>query len=393
MILSKRVTALAESATLAVSSKAAAMKKQGIDVISFGAGEPDFDTPANVKDAAKKALDEGKTKYATPASGILAAKEGVCAKFKRENGLTYEPSQVLITVGGKEALYLAFSALINEGDEVILPAPYWVSYPEQIKLNGGVPVILSGAEANSFKLRPDEIAAAITPKTKVLVLNYPSNPGGFCYSPEEVRAIADVVVKHDLVVFSDEMYDRLLYGDQKFLSFAAARPEAYGKTVTFNAGSKTYSMTGWRVGYAAGPKEIIGAMAKLQSQTTSGPATFNQWGLAEALQGDQSSVEKMRQEFEKRAQYMHQRLNELPGVRCAQPTGAFYAFPNVSGTFKKLGVKGSLEFSSKVLEQAKVALVPGIAFGSDEHVRLSFATGMEQIKKGIDRLAEFLSQG
>jgi len=390
MRLSRRVTALAESATLAVSSKAAAMKKQGIDVVSFGAGEPDFDTPANVKEAAKKALDEGKTKYATPASGILPAKEAVCAKFRRDNNLTYDPSQVIITVGGKEALYLAFSALIDEGDEVLLPAPYWVSYPEQIKLNGGRPVILPGAEANSFKLRPAEIEAAITPKTRVLVLNYPSNPGGFCYTPEEVRAIADVVAKHDLIVFSDEMYDRLLYGNQKFLSFAATRPEAYAKTVTFNAGSKTYSMTGWRVGYAAGPKEIISAMAKLQSQTTSGPATFNEWALAAALQGDQSSVETMRQEFERRAEYMYKRLNELPGVRCVRPTGAFYAFPNVSATYRRLGVQGSLEFSSKVLDEAKVALVPGIAFGSDEHVRLSFATSMEQIKKGLDRLAAFL---
>ncbi len=392
MKLSKRVTALAESATLAVSSKAAAMKKQGIDVVSFGAGEPDFDTPANVKDAAKKALDEGKTKYATPASGILPAKEAVCSKLKRENNLTYEPSQVIITVGGKEALYLAFSALIDEGDEAILPAPYWVSYPEQIKLNGGKVITLAGDESNSFKLRPDQIAAAITPRTKVLIMNYPSNPGGFCYSPEEVRAIADVVSRHDIVVFSDEMYDRLLYGNQRFLSFAAVGPEAYARTVTFNAGSKTYSMTGWRVGYAAGPKPIIDAMAKLQSQTTSGPATFNQWALAEALNGDQSSVETMRKEFERRAEYMHKRLNELPGVRCVPPTGAFYAFPNVSGTYKKLGVKGSLDFSAKVLEEAKVALVPGIAFGSDEHVRLSFATGMEQIRKGLDRLAEFLSK-
>ncbi len=392
MRLSKRVMALAESATLAVSSKAAQMKKEGIDVVSFGAGEPDFDTPSNVKEAAKKALDEGKTKYATPASGILPAKEAVCLKLKRENNLTYDPSQVIITVGGKEALYLAFSALIDEGDEVILPAPYWVSYPEQIQLNGGKVITLMGDESNSFRLRPDQIAAAITPKTKALVLNYPSNPGGFCYTPEDIRAIATVVVKHDLVVFSDEMYDRLLYGNQRFLSFAATGPEAYAKTVTFNAGSKTYSMTGWRVGYAAGPKEIIAAMAKLQSQTTSGPATFNQWGLAEALKGDQSSVEVMRKEFERRAEYMHKRLNEIPGVTCVQPTGAFYAFPNVSGTYRKLGVKGSLEFASKVLEQAKVAVVPGSAFGSDEHVRLSFATSMEQIRKGLDRLAEFLSK-
>jgi len=391
MKLSDRVNALAESATLAVSSKAAAMKKEGIDVVSFGAGEPDFDTPANVKEAGKKAIDEGKTRYATPASGILPAKEAVCSKLKRENDLTYEPSQVLITVGGKEALFLAFSAIVNPGDEVLLPSPYWVSYPEQIKLCGGKVVYLAGDEANSFKLKPEQIAAAITPRTRVLVMNYPSNPGGFCYAPEDIRAIAEIVVRHDIVVFSDEMYDRLLYGNQRFLSFAAAHPDAYRKTITFNAGSKTYSMTGWRIGYAAGPKEIIGAMAKLQSQTTSGPATFNQWALAEALNGDQSSVEKMRREFERRAEYMHRRLNAIPGVKCVQPTGAFYAFPNVSGTYRKLGVSGSLEFASKVLEQAKVALVPGIAFGSDAHVRLSFATSMEQIQKGLDRLAEFLA--
>lgn len=392
MKLSRRVMELAESATLAVSSKAAQMKKESIDVVSFGAGEPDFDTPTNVKEAAKKAIDDGKTKYATPPSGILPAKEAVCAKLKRENNLTYDPSQVIITVGGKEALYLAFSALIDEGDEVILPAPYWVSYPEQIKLNGGKVVTLMGDESNNFRLRPDQIAAAITPRTRALVMNYPSNPGGFSYTPEDIRAIAAVVAKHDIVVFSDEMYDRLLYGNQRFMSFAATGPEAYARTVTFNAGSKTYSMTGWRIGYAAGPKEIIGAMAKLQSQTTSGPATFNQWALAEALNGDQSSVESMRKEFERRAEYMHKRLNEMPGVRCVQPTGAFYAFPNVSGTFGKLGVKGSLEFSSKVLEQARVAVVPGIAFGSDEHVRLSFATSMEQIRKGLDRLAELLAK-
>jgi len=392
MKLSKRVQMLAESATLAVSAKAAAMKKQGIDVVGFGAGEPDFDTPVNVKEAAKKAIDAGQTKYATPASGILPAKEAVCSKLKRENNLTYEPGQVLITVGGKEALFLAFCALLDEGDEAILPVPYWVSYPEQIRLAGGKVVPVVGSEANGFRLTPDQIAAAITPRTRVLVLNYPSNPGGFCYSPEEIRAIADVVVRHDLIVFSDEMYDRLLYGNQRFLSFAAARPEAYERTITFNAGSKTYSMTGWRIGYAAGPKDIIAAMARLQSQTTSGPATFNQVALAEALTGDQSSVERMRKEFERRAEYMYTRLAAMPGVRCVQPTGAFYAFPNVSGTYRKLGVKGSVEFAAKALEEAKVAVVPGIAFGSDEHIRLSFATGMDQIQKGLDRLERFVSQ-
>jgi len=392
MKISQRVSALAESATLAVSAKAAAMQKQGIDVVSFGAGEPDFDTPANVKAAAKKALDAGETKYAKPASGIMAAKQGVCTKLKRENGLTYDAaSQVLITVGGKEALFLATSTIVDPGDEVLLPVPYWVSYPEQVKLCGGKVVPIVGAESNNFRVTPDQIAKAITPKTKVLILNYPSNPGGFCYSPDDIRAIADVVTRHDIVVFSDEMYDRLLYGNQQFLSFAAASPAAYERTLTFNAGSKAYSMTGWRVGYVAGPANIIKGMANLQSQTTSGTATFIQHALAEALTGDQSAVEMMRKEFERRAEYMHRRLNAMPGVKCVEPTGAFYAFPNVSGTYKKLGVKGSLEFASKALEEAKIAVVPGEAFGSDDHVRLSFATGMEQIQKGLDRLEKFVS--
>src|SRR5262245_8092103 len=256
MKFSKRILQLEESQTLAVSAKAAAMQKQGIDVVSFGAGEPDFPTPQNIKEAAKKALDAGHTTYAKPASGIIPAKEAVCSKFKRENGLDYKPSQVLITVGGKEALYLATMCLLDEGDEAILPVPYWVSYPEQIKLAGGKAIRVVGEESRSFKLTPEQIEAAITPRTRVLIFNSPSNPGGFTYNPEEVKAIADVVARHDLIVFSDEMYDRLIYGDQRFVSFAAVRPDLMGKTLTFNAGSKTYSMTGWRVGYVAGPEPI-----------------------------------------------------------------------------------------------------------------------------------------
>lgn len=392
MKISQRVSALAESATLAVSAKAAAMQKQGIDVVSFGAGEPDFDTPTNVKNAAKRALDAGETKYAKPASGVMPAKQAVCSKLKRENNLTYDPAtQVLITVGGKEALFLATATLVDPGDEVLLPVPYWVSYPEQVALCGGKVVPIVGAESNGFRVTPAQIEAACTPKTKILILNYPSNPGGFCYSPDEIRAIAEVAVKRDLIVFSDEMYDRLLYGSQRFMSFAAASPEAYARTLTFNAGSKTYSMTGWRIGYVAGPAPVIKAMANLQSQTTSGTATFCQHALAEALNGDQSAVETMRKEFERRAEYMHRRLAAMPGVTCVEPTGAFYAFPNVSGTYGKLGVSGSLEFANQALEKARIAVVPGCAFGSDAHVRLSFATSMEQIQKGLDRLETFVS--
>jgi aspartate aminotransferase len=392
MKISRRVQQLEESATLAVTAKAAAMQKQGIDVVSFGAGEPDFDTPQNIKDAVKKAIDAGQTKYAKPTSGVLAAKEAICTKLKRENGLEYKPSQVLITVGGKEALYLATMCLIDEGDEAILPAPYWVSYPEQIKLAGGTVVKVVGEESRSFKLTADQIANAITPKTRVLIFNSPSNPGGFTYTPDEIKAIADVVAAHDICVFSDEMYDRLIYGDQRFMSFAAAGPKVFDKTLTFNAGSKAYSMTGWRIGYVAGPEAIIKQMAKLQSQTTSNTATFTMHALAEALTGDQSPVETMRKEFERRAEYMHQRLNGIKGVSCVRPTGAFYAFPNVSKAFAALGVKGSLEFSAKVLEEAHVALVPGEAFGLDNNVRLSFATSMELIQKGLNRLEKMLGK-
>jgi len=392
MKLSQRVQQLKESATLAVGAKAAAMKKEGIDVVGFGAGEPDFPTPAYIKDACKAALDAGHTTYAKPGAGVVPLREAVCSKFKRENQLDYKPSQVLITVGGKEALWLACMALLDPGDEVILPAPYWVSYPEQIKLCQATPVIVSGKEANGFKLTADEIAAAITPKTRIVIFNSPSNPGGFTYSPDEVKAIGKALAGKDIIIFSDEMYDRLIYGNQRFVSFAAACPDLCDQTLTFNAGSKTYAMTGWRVGYVAGPEPIIKAMGKLSSQTTSGTATFNQYALAEALNGDQTPVEMMRKEFERRAEYMHERLNAIKGIRCIQPTGAFYAFPNVSGAYGALGVKNSLEFADKVLEQAQVAVVPGIAFGCDENVRLSFATSMEQIQKGLDRLEKLLGK-
>ncbi len=390
MKISQRVQALAESATLAVTAKAAAMKAEGIDVLSFGAGEPDFDTPQNVKDAAIAALKAGQTKYSKPASGLPAAKQAVCTKLARENDLTYEPAQVIVTAGGKMACALAIQATIDPGDEVIIPVPYWVSYPEMVKLAGGVPVFVEGAEDNRFKITPEQLAAAITPKTRMLIFNSPSNPGGFTYDPAEVRALAAVVADTDIVVLSDEIYDRLLYNGQQFLSFAACGPDAYARTLTLNGGSKTYSMTGWRIGYAAGPEPVIKAMAKLQSQGTSGACTFVQHGLIEALTADQSAVEQMRAAFEQRARHIHERLSALPGVRCNPPTGAFYAFPNVSGAFGRLGVQGSVEFAAQVLEQARVAVVPGVAFGADACVRFSFACGMEQIDEGLDRIANLL---
>jgi len=393
MELSQRIQAIDESATLAVAARAAELKRSGVDVVGFGAGEPDFDTPESIKAAAKRALDAGHTGYAKPTSGIPEARAAVCEKFRRDNRLSYTPDQVIITVGGKEALFLAFSTLLNPGDEVILPVPYWVTFPEQIRLCGGKVVPILGNEANGLRIRPEQIAAALTQRTKVFVFNSPSNPGGFTYSPEEVRAIARVLSGRDLIVFSDEMYDCLLYGaNREYLSFAAVSPEWFAKTITFNAASKTHAMTGWRVGYAAGPVPLIKGMAKLQSHTTSGTATFIHHALVEALTGDQSHVENMRLEFERRGKHMHRRLSALRGVTCAEPTGAFYCFPNVSGTFARLGVRNSAEFCTLVLDQTHVALVPGGAFGMDTNVRLSFATDLQTIDKGLDRLENLLGR-
>lgn len=392
MIESTRATAIAVSATLAVATKAEELKRSGIDVIGFGAGEPDFPTPPHVVAAAKKALDSGRTNYAKPANGIVEAKTAVIEKFRRENQLNYDLSQVIVTLGGKEALFLAFMSILNPGDEVVLPVPYWVSFPEQIGLTGAK-INFVRPIRDDLRLMPDEIAAAVTPRTKVVVFNSPSNPGGFAYSPDEVREIAAALSGKDLIVFSDEMYDRLRFGDRReHLSFANAGDEWYDKTLTFNATSKSYSMTGWRLGYAAGPAWLIKAMSKIQSHTTSGPVHFAQYGLVDALMGDQSQVETMRQAFEERGRRMAERLNGMKGVSCLQPSGAFYCFPDVSGAFATLGVSDSTAFCAAVLEKAHVALVPGEAFGMDTHIRMSFATSMEKIDAGLDRLEGLLGK-
>ncbi len=382
---------MAESATLAVAAAAAKMKSDGIDVVSFGAGEPDFDTPASIRQAAGEALEAGHTRYCKPASGLVVAKNAVCQKLKRENDLTYDPGQVIITSGGKMALALIMQAVLDPGDEVVIPVPYWVSYPEIAKMAGGVPVFATGPADQDFKLRPEDLQRVLTKKTRIVCLNSPSNPSGVTYSPDEIRALAGVLADRDLLVISDEIYDRLLYNGQTTMSYAAAGEKAFAQTITVNSASKTYAMTGWRLAYAAGPTELIRAMSKIQSQMTSGAVTFTQHALVAALTGDQHPVEVMRQEFERRGKHMWQRLTGFAGVTCPKPTGAFYCFPDVSGTYGKLGVGGSIEFAGRLLEEARVAVVPGVAFGMDAHVRFSFATSMEQIDKGLDRVAQLLA--
>jgi aspartate aminotransferase len=390
MNLSQRVSQLHESATLAVAAKAARMKADGVDVIGFGAGEPDFDTPRPIRRAAIEAIERGETRYVHPTSGLGLAKQAVCAKFARDNGLTYRPEQVIIDTGGKMIIYLGIQAIIDPGDEVVIPRPYWVSFPEIVRLAGGEPVFPVGSPTRDYRLTPDELRASLTPRTKAIIINSPSNPSGVTYSPDEIRALAKVLEGRDVWVLSDEIYDRLLFDGQETLSFAATGAFAYDHTITINSASKTYAMTGWRIGFAAGPAPVIQAMAKLQSQTTSGAVTFNQHALVEALNGSHDDVERMRAEFEKRAHYMYARLTALPGITCPKPTGAFYCFPNVSAAFARLGVRGSADFAERLLEQARVAVVPGVAFGMDEHVRLSFATSMDQIEKGLDRIEALL---
>ncbi len=389
--IAHRVAQLSESATLAVAAKAARLRAAGVDVISLAAGEPDFDTPDHIKQVAIAAITQGRTKYPKPSSGLPEAKAAACAKLLRENGLAYEPSQVIITAGAKDAVQMALMTVLEPGDEVILPVPYWVSYPEQIKLAGAVPVFVHGDEVHGFEITVGQLEAAMSDRTRMLVLNSPNNPGGFTYTPHKIRQIAEFLKGRDLLVLSDEIYDRLTYGGAQHASIAATGPDAYGKTVTVIGGSKTYAMTGWRIGFAAGPQYIIDAMAKLQSQRTSGAATFTQLALAAALTDDQAAVEQMRRAFEERADHMHERLSAMPGVTCVKPTGAFYCFPNVMGAYEHLGVTGSVEFAEKLLEDVHVAVVPGMAFGNDAHVRLSFAASMAQIDEGLTRIERFLA--
>jgi aspartate aminotransferase len=397
MKISKRAQAVPPSATLAITARAKKLKAEGLDIIGFGAGEPDFDTPDYIKDSAIKALKEGKTKY-TPASGLAELRKAIAEKLQMENNLNYTPEQVIVNIGGKHSVYEAMQAVLDPDDEVILPTPFWLTYPETVKLAGAVPVIVQTDRANSYKITPQQLKKAIRKKTAMLVLNSPNNPGGFTYTPGELQAIAKVLEDTKVMVLSDEIYEKLIYGDTKFVSFASLSENAYSRTLTLNGLSKTFSMTGWRLGYTAGPPEVIKAMGCLQSHMTSNAATFAQYAAVTALSDPAGNevIEKMRTEFEKRGKYMAQRLNSIEGVVCIEPTGAFYCFPDVSAhygrTINGSKINGSLDFAKALLEQANVALVPGLPFGCDNNVRLSFACSLEQIAGGLDRLEKWLSQ-
>jgi aspartate aminotransferase len=398
MRITKRTAGLTTSITLAVTARAKAMQAEGINVIGFGAGEPDFDTPENVKAAAIEAIKGGFTKY-TPATGIIELRKAVAEKLLKENGLKYDPkNQIAITCGGKHALFLAMMALVESGDEVIIPTPYWVSYPDMVTAADGTSVFVEGKEKTGFKITAEQLRQALTPRTKVVIINTPSNPTGASYSIKELEALADVIVAHPkAIVFSDEIYERLLYDAAEFKSFAALRPELMDRTVTFNAMSKTYSMTGWRIGYLAGPADIMKAVSDLESHETSNPTSIAQKAALAAITGDQGSVETMRKEFDQRRLRMVELLNAMPGVSCQKPTGAFYCFPNVRGAIDKIvpeakGNTRSAKFCDKVLEDIHVALVPGCGFGNDDCVRLSFATSMKNIEEGLARLAKYLAR-
>jgi aspartate aminotransferase len=384
MKLASRVGQVPPSLTLAISAKAKAMKGEGIDVCSFSAGEPDFDTPEHIKAAAKAALDAGKTKYG-PAAGEPKLREAIARKLREENGLCYNAENVIVTNGGKHSLFNLILVLIEQGDEVIIPAPYWLSYPEMVKLAGGTPVIAPTDASTGYKITPDQLRSSITPKTKLFVLNSPSNPTGMVYTPAEIKALAEVVVEKDIMVVSDEIYERILYDGAEHLSIGAVGPEIFDRTIISNGFAKAYSMTGWRLGYLAASVELIKAVTTLQGHSTSNVCTFAQYGAIAALEGSQDCVEEMRQAFAARRQVMLERLNAIPGLFCPKPDGAFYMFPNIS----KTGLK-SLEFCDALLESQQVAVIPGIAFGADDCIRLSYATDMESIEKGMDRLEKFV---
>ncbi len=381
--LAQRATTLTPSLTLAIDAKAKKLKAEGVDVCGFGAGEPDFDTPQYIKDAAAQALAAGFTKY-TPSSGIPELRAAIAEKLKNDNGLDYKPSQIIVNCGAKHSCYNVILATCQAGDEVIIPAPYWLSYPEMAKLADASPVIVETTEASGFKITPEQFREAMTPATKLIILNSPGNPTGSVYSREELQALAEVALEEDILMLSDEIYEKIVYDGVQPVSLAALDKNIYDLTITVNGFSKAYAMTGWRLGYVAAPEPIAAAIDSIQSHSTSNPTSFAQKGAVAGLKGDQSFIGEMVKAFAERRAYIYDRLTKIPGVTCVKPMGAFYVLPNISS----FGL-GSANFASKLLDEQKVAVVPGIAFGSDAHVRLSYACSMENIQKGLDRIEAF----
>ncbi|HTI69976.1 MAG TPA: pyridoxal phosphate-dependent aminotransferase [Candidatus Limnocylindria bacterium] len=382
--IARRAASLSPSMTLAIDSKAKEMKAKGEDVVGFGAGEPDFDTPQHIKDAAIKALNDGFTKY-TPSSGIPELRQAIADKFQRENGLSFKPSQVIVNCGGKHSCFNVILATCQEGDEVIIPAPYWLSYPEMVKLAGATPVILPTTDKTEFKVTPDQLLAAITSRTRLFVLNSPSNPTGSVYTPDEIKALGDICVQKGVLIMSDEIYEHLLYDGAVHRSVASFSPAHLEHTIIVHGFAKAWSMTGWRLGFIAAPEPIAKAIDAVQSHSTSNPTSFAQKGGVAALTGSQAHLPGWLAEYSKRRSYAWQKLNSIPGISCVNAKGAFYLFPNISAT----GLK-SAEFCARLLEQEKVAAVPGIAFGADDYLRISYATGLANIEKGLDRLDRFV---
>ncbi|MCJ7748408.1 MAG: pyridoxal phosphate-dependent aminotransferase [Desulfobacterales bacterium] len=394
-ILSNRAKSLKPSPTLAINAKAKSMQSQGIHVISFGAGEPDFDTPENIKQAAKKALDEGFTKY-TPVGGIDELKDAIIKKFQRDSGLSYKRSEIIVSCGGKHSFYNLAQAIFDQGDEVIIPSPYWVSYPPMVSLAGGTPVIVETIEKNEFKITPEDLKKAITPRTKALILNSPSNPTGSAYTKKELGKIAEIAISNNFFVISDEIYEKIVYDGFEFVSIASLNDEIRKRTIIVHGVAKTYAMTGWRIGYTAGSEEIISAMNNIQSQSTSNPTSIAQKASVEALIGPQDEVRKMVNAFGQRRNYIVDRLNKMPGVSCYKPIGAFYVFPNFSSYYGKSyegkRISNSTALADFFLDVARVAVVPGIEFGADPFERLSYATSLEDIREGLDRIEEAINK-
>jgi len=385
MKLASRIGQVNPSLTLAITAKAIAMRADGIDVCSFSAGEPDFPTPEHIKLAAQKALDEGKTRYG-PAAGEPRLRAAIAHKLQTDNNLPYTSDQIAVTNGGKQSLFNLMLALIEPGDEVIIPVPYWLSYPEMVTLAGGTSVFVQTTAATGYKITPDQLRQAITPKTKLFMLNSPSNPTGMVYTPDEIRALAAVVIEADILVLSDEIYEKLVYGDTTHFSIGAASPEAFQRTIVSSGFAKAYAMTGWRVGYLAAPVELLKATTTVQGHSTSNVCTFAQWGAIAALEGSQDCIETMRQAYAERREVMYDLISAIPNFTCVKPDGAFYVYVDIS----KTGLT-SLRFCDALLDSQQVALIPGIAFGADNHIRLSYATDLATIRKGLKRLETFVA--